>query len=319
MDCRDATERMSEYQDGLLSAAAAGDVSGHLRECGECAAAARSLEAVRELLRSLPPPPAPPELLARVREAVAREETGAASVAVGLPSNLPGGSLRSRLRIPLEAAAAVLLVASIYWYQKGSPPASRPQAPPAPPAVATSAPPPKTDRQTAGAETVARKREVASLPAGTPEPKARFYSQADLPAAPALRASTDSEQIASGVSAEARPAEERPEPPSRFLRPLPYGKEVLLEVTPEGREGVEERIAAAAWRLGGSVERIERDPAGGDVVSMRVLLKEPAATAFLSEMDRIGKVPPQEKPADVDLPAGPIPGTAAYTVRVRVR
>jgi len=52
---------------------------------------------------------------------------------------------------------------------------------------------------------------------------------------------------------------------------------------------------------------------------MRVLLKEPAATAFLSEMDRIGKVPPQEKPADVDLPAGPIPGTAAYTVRVRIR
>jgi len=316
MDCRDATERMSEYQDGLLSAAAAEDVSSHLRECGECAAAARSLEAVRELLRSLPPPPAPPELLARVREAVAREETGAASLAAGLPSNLPGGSLRSRLRIPLEAAAAVLLVASIYWYQKGSPPASPPQAPPA---VATPAPPPKADRQIAGTETVARKREVASLPAGTPEPKARIYSQADLPAAPALRASTDSEQIASGVSAEARPVEERPEPPSRFLRPLPYGKEVLLEVTPEGREGVEERIAAAAWRLGGSVERIERDPAGGDVVSMRVLLKEPAATAFLSEMDRIGKVPPQGKPADVDLPAGPIPGTVAYTVRVRVR
>jgi len=99
---------------------------------------------------------------------------------------------------------------------------------------------------------------------------------------------------------------------------LPYGREVLLEVTPGGREGIEQRIATAAWRLGGSVEQGDRGTPGDNAV-VRVLLPEPAAADFLSEMERIGKVPPQGKPADVDLPAGPIPGTVAYTIRVKVR
>jgi hypothetical protein len=108
-------------------------------------------------------------------------------------------------------------------------------------------------------------------------------------------------------------------PPSRLLRPLPYGREIVLDVAPEGREGAGDRIAAAARRLGGSVERVERDPSGADVVAVRVLLPEPAAPAFLSELDRIGKVPPEGKPAEVDIPAGPTRGTVAYTVRIRVR
>jgi hypothetical protein len=66
------------------------------------------------------------------------------------------------------------------------------------------------------------------------------------------------------------------------------------------------------------VERIERDPSGLNVASVRVLLPEPAAPDFLSEMDRIGKVPPEGKPAEVDIPAGPTRGTVAYTVRIRV-
>jgi hypothetical protein len=100
---------------------------------------------------------------------------------------------------------------------------------------------------------------------------------------------------------------------------LPYGREVVLDVTPEGREGAGERIAAAARRLGGSVERIERDPSGADVVAVRVLIPEPAAPSFLSELERIGKVPPEGRPAEVDLPAGPTRDTVAYTVRIRVR
>jgi hypothetical protein len=108
-------------------------------------------------------------------------------------------------------------------------------------------------------------------------------------------------------------------PPSRLLRPLPYGREILLDVTPDGRGEAGERIADAARRSGGSVERVERDPSGADVVAMRVLLPEPAAPSFLSELERIGKVPPEGRPAEVDLPAGPTRGTVAYTVRIRVR
>jgi len=350
MDCRDVMERLSDYQDGASGSAEA--VGAHLRECAGCSEAARSLAAVREGLRRLPPLTAPPELVARVREAVAREDGGPAPVSAGTAAPPGARSVLSRLRIPLEAAAAVLFVASIYWYQKGSPPAPVPQAPPAPAGTAAPAPetapdssprlPGKIAKSPERESRIAEKAEVASLPPGTPEPKSRAWSPAELPAAPAVRASSESARIvpgeagppaapgapeAQGGAAPGATRDEAPAPaprvyaapPSRLLRPLPYGREVVLDVTPEGREGAGERIAAAARRLGGSVERIERDPSGADVVAVRVLLPEPAAPSFLSELERIGKVPPEGRPAEVDLPAGPTRGTVAYTVRIRVR
>ena len=125
MECREALERLSDLQDGGVDAVTGKAVSLHLRECGECAAAARSLAAVRETLRSLPPTPAPPELLERVREAAAREGAGAAAGESGTSSGSPAKSSRSRRWLPLEAAAAVLLVASwlvcalgYWWFQR---------------------------------------------------------------------------------------------------------------------------------------------------------------------------------------------------------
>jgi len=341
MDCRDALERLSDHQDGALDSAAAEAVGTHLRECAGCAEAARSLAAVREGLRRLPPVAAPPELMARVREAVAREEGASPPVSTGAAPPTGARSLLSRLRIPLEAAAAVLLVASIWWYQKGAPTVSVPQSPPAPagtgvhtPRAAPDSSPrlpgktattperesrlarkpaetppaagaPKPDAASPASAT-AGKAEVASLPAGALEQKARDRSTAELPAAPAVRASSEATRILAA-------------PPSRLPGTLPYGREVVLDVTPEARGGAGDRIAAAARRLGGSLERVERDPSGVDVVAVSVLLPEPAAPSFLSELDRIGKVPPEEKPANIDVPAGPTRGTVAYTVRIRVR
>jgi hypothetical protein len=377
MDCRDALERLSDHQDGALDSAAAEAVGTHLRECAGCAEAARSLAAVREGLRRLPPVTAPPDLMARVREAVARE--GGASLPNSPGAAAPSGvrSLFSRLRIPLEAAAAVLLVASIWWYQRGAPTQPATQSPPAPAGTAVPAPeavpdssprpPGKIAKSPERESPLARKpvetpppagapkpdvpppasatpgkAEVASLPTGTPEPKARDWSPAELPAAPALRASSESARIVPG---EAGPpaAAGAPEgrggatpgvpkgttpapgprilaaPQSRPLRTLPYGREIVLDVTQESREGAGDRVAVAARRLGGSVERVERDPSGVDVVAVRVLLPEPAAPAFLAEVERIGKVPPEGKPAESEIPAGPTRGTVAYTVRIRVR
>ena len=71
MDCRETRERLSDYRDGSLSETVADGISRHLRECAGCAEVARSLDAVREGLRNLPPVPAPPELLGRIREAIA--------------------------------------------------------------------------------------------------------------------------------------------------------------------------------------------------------------------------------------------------------
>src|SRR3972149_1568317 len=64
MDCTQARYRLSEYQDGALETAAEAELAAHLRGCGDCAAVAGSLAAVRERLRDLSPETAPPALIA---------------------------------------------------------------------------------------------------------------------------------------------------------------------------------------------------------------------------------------------------------------
>ena len=58
-------------------------------------------------------------------------------------------------------------------------------------------------------------------------------------------------------------------PPSRLLRPLPYGRDIVVDVKPESREGAEERIAGAALRLGGIFERVDRGPRRGGSERLR--------------------------------------------------
>ena len=356
MDCTQARNLLSEYQDGALDADAAAPLAAHLRGCGECAGCADSLLAVREALRSLPPDPAPPELLARVLAAVETEGRGARadSVAGGAVAARP---FLSRFRIPLEAAAAVLLFASVYWYRQTSAPPVLP--PSAPTAQAPDATPPAGISPEASSRAVSVPPSAARLPRGNPRTakkeetpaaaKPRAWTEADLPSAPAIRASSDSERIVpaappSGPTAD--PAEpgvpafgERRSagaegaadsrlsrvfaaPPSRLLRPLPYGRHIVVYVRPESREGAEVRIAVAALRLGGIYERIDRGPgesAPGASGTVRVILPEIAATRFLEEIGRIGTIPTEGKPAATDLPAGPRPGTVAYAVHIRVR
>jgi Putative zinc-finger len=358
MDCKQARNLLSESQDGALDAAAAAALAVHIRGCGECAGCADSLLAVRELLRGLPPDPAPPELLARVLAAVEAEDRDARSDSASGRADATKPFL-SRFRIPLEAAAAVLLFASVYWYQRTSTPAPRPPSDLSS-NMSSEAGKVSSSRPMAAKEDAAKDSpSKIRLPRGNPKPakeeappavKPRTWTAANLPSVPVIRASTDSERIvpvapspgptadpaaAAGApafeerrdaeaegGADSRPSRVFAALPSRLLRPLPYGRDIEVDVTPESREGAEERIAVAALRLGGIVERFERGPAGAApsaAGTVRVILPESAAARFLEEMDRIGTIPPEGKPAATDLPAGPRPGTVAYAVRIRVR
>lgn len=355
MDCTQARNLLSEYQDGTLDAEAAAALAVHLRGCGECAGCADSLLAVREMLRVLPPDPAPPELLARVLAAVESEDRDAHA------GSAPGGAdatrpFLSRLRIPFEAAAAVLLFASVYWYLQTPIPPARPPSSPAAQAPETT---PPVDISTEASTSVAKvSPSEIRLPRGNPKTareeapavaKPRTWTAADLPSVPAIRASTDSERIVpfapfpgptadpagrrapafevrQGAEAEGgadfRLSRSFAAPPSRLLRPLRYGRDMAVDVNPESREGAEERIAEATLRLGGIVERIERDSETGRegaVGTIRVILPEAAAAGFLDELRRIGNVPQEVLPSATDIPAGPRPGTIAYAVRIRVR
>lgn len=344
IDCTQARSLLSGHQDGTLDPAAEAAVAAHLRGCAECSGAAGSLLAVRELLRGLPREPAPPELLGRVLAAVRAEERDrlVASAPAGTGMTRP---FLSRFRIPLEAAAAVLLFASLYWYQQATTPGTRPPPAPAPgvPAETGKPSPPRT--------AAAKKDPVKARPSGNrlprgnpaaageeapPAPKPRTWTAADLPTVPALRASSDSARIVPFVPSpppEGDPASAEgggdpfpprvfAAPPSRLLRPLPYGRDVVVEVKPESSEGAEERIAGAAFRHGGIVERIERESGstgGGAAGTVRVVLPEAGAGGFLDELRRIGTVAPPSPPTAGGFPAGPRPGTVAYAVRIRVR
>jgi len=381
MNCRKARNLLSDFQDGTMDDTAAAGLADHLRGCGECAGADASLLAVRKLLRGLPPDPAPPEMLARVLAAVEAEGSGAR------PPHAAGGEdaarpFLSRFRVPLEAAAAVLLFAAVYWYQQIPAPADRPspglsasvpseavKAPPSPPMMAKAEPvnaspsgagtakeeavkaPPSRPIATK-AETVkashsgpvaakeeavkappshpiAAKAEAASAPVTAREegpsfPAPRTWAAGSLPSVPVYFANTNSERVGSAEpegGAGFRLARSFAAPSSPLLRPWPYGRDIVVDVDPESREGAEDRIAEAALRLGGIFERVDRggEAAPGGPGTVRVILPVFAAARFVEEMGRIGTIPPEGNPAATGLPAGPRPGTVAYTVRVRVR
>jgi Putative zinc-finger len=316
MDCTEARDLLSEHQDRTLDAGTDAAVAAHLGGCGECAGADASLLAVRELLRSLPPDPAPPDLLPRVLASVEAEDR------IARPGSTSGGAAArpalSRLRVPLEAAAVLLLFASVYWYRQIPTPAV-----PSPPALSSgisseagkspSSRPPAAKADTGkgsppGSRIAhAERRTAREAPPSAPKP--RTWTAESLPSVPASLASTDAERIV-------------PYAPPRPLSAFSYGRDIVVDVKPESREGAEERIAETTSRLGGIVEGIERERgatgngAGGTV---RLILPEAASAGFLDELRRIGTVPPEGGAGGIDFPPGPRPGTVAYTVRIRVR
>ena len=317
MDCMQARDLLSEYQDGTLDATVAAGLDAHLRGCAKCSGSVGSLLAVRELLRGLPPDPAPPELLARVLAAVEAEERVARS------DSAPGRAdssrpFLSRFRIPLEAAAVVLLVASVYWYQQ------TPTLVAHPPSSISSGISSEAGKESSSHPLAVKGDTAKGLSPGIRRPrgepktekearpsalKPRAWTAESLPSVPAYFASTDSERIV-------------PVAPPRPLSILPYRENIVVDVSPERREGAEERVAEATLRLGGIVERIERgnDSArNGAAGTIRVILPGAAAAGFLDELRQIGNVPQENLPPAIDIPEGPRDGTVAYAIHIRVR
>lgn len=362
MDCDRVRDLLSDYLKEELPDDDRAGVAAHLDGCARCAADAEGLAQTLALLSALPRESAPPELLGRVMKGIERQAAGTR------------GGWRTRLspprvRIPVEAAAAVFLIVLVYGIQRGmllrsgtpdggggNTPATSvptPVAPPLPDAspAAGSAEkglaavarggglsPPAPERASPrraksgldDAAPPARSARAESADAGRPPEGAKDESRE--PAAPVGRAAptfSAAPAFALAPAARVSSAGEAIEPkvfaapPSRMLKPVPYGREVALEVTAAEREGLEARIVAAAERLGGGAhpradiraER-ERPPLPGVVV---VHIPAESAGAFLDALKSLGTIPPDGMPAAVDLPAGPSPGIAAYTVRLRVR
>jgi hypothetical protein len=338
MTCDQVQQRLSDFLDGSLADAEGAAVLSHVGQCPRCAAEADGLRETIALLKSLLPLEAPPELLERISDAVGPSRAGTK------PSLWRTLFLPAHVKIPLEAAAAVLLFLLVYGLPAGTPRMKAP-SPAAPPAATLEASPPASVEipggaepgwetgiadaadggETEAAETTRADAAADLLEAGAaapPQPASR--APAHLP--PATLASTDGRPVAP----EARTWEPRraspPEavPPSRLLRPFLHSREIVLEVPPDVREGVEERISLAALRVGGSPagepsRESGRDDPEGTFRTVRVLVPAAATETFLDEIRTIGIVPADESPAVTDLPAGPPTDIVAYTVHIRIR
>ncbi len=326
MNCMQARNLLSEHQDGTLDVTVAAALDAHLRGCGECTGLVDSLVAVRKLLRGLPPDPAPPELLARVLAAVVAEDrdAGADSAPGGTGASRP---FLSRFRIPLEAAAVVLLFASVYWYQRPPVPVDHPPSGISSEAGKTSSSRPMAAKEDAGKSSPSGIRRPRGNPKKAreeaPALRPRTWTAESLPSVPVIRASTDSEPIVPvglfpGPTADPATAGV----PSFNVKRMPYVRDIAVDVNPENREGAEERIAEATLRMGGTIERIERESGSArkDAAGkIRVILPEASAAGFLEELRRIGNVPQDGLPSANDIPADPWPGTVTYSVRIRLR
>jgi hypothetical protein len=238
--------------------------------------------------------------LERIREGIVQERAGRP-----LWKRL---FLPAHVKIPLEATAAVLLFLLVYAAQKEPPPK---EAPPRPTAGTGSALPARDGKGNA------RVPPAASPPA-----------RPSLPVVPAQRVSTDAGKIepppVPGEETEkSAPVRLLAAPPSRHLRPVPYGREVTIEVSRENRSGLEERIVEAALGLGGTAtpEPARQGAAENGALSniVRVQVPSDSVENFLAELLKLGTLPPEGMPGWADFPAGPSPGVVAYTVRIRVR
>ncbi len=343
MDCERGQNLLSEFLDGALTESEQASVNAHLRECLPCRAVKEGLEETLLHLRSLPQGKAPTELLDGVRRRIAREDAPPTPFWKKL-------FLPAHIKIPLEAAAAILLFLLVYgtWKEElpnltsprpaarmdaapateftkmaeheGSKAPSPPRAQAAEEAVPGDRPVPRENAEpgmtaqnerdsgrsadSAGARAAAR---VPSLP------PASSRSQPSFPVIPAQRVSTAGERIEPPSAAA---------PPSRVARPVPFGREVTIEVAAQNRHGLEERIAAAAVRLGGSVLDEPAKPgidSEGEVDIVRVHLPAESARPFLAELSKLGILPAEGMSDRAVLTAGPSLEIVGYTVRIRVR
>jgi len=347
MECTRTEDLLSGYLDGDLPEREREGITAHLRQCPRCAGEERALKETLSLLRNLPAEKAPPGLLEGVHRRIGQEKE-----AVPFWKKL---FLPAHIKIPLEAAAVVLIFLLVYGIQneipstkpRSSPPASVESGKPAagdemragrqqasaPPGRSADVADRTVEEKTASVmprEVATAEKEESTVPA-PPSGKPSIPAKSEIPAGLAARVSTEGGAIEPAYPWEApanNPLAVRgfSVPLARLQRPTIYGKEVTIEVAPRDRTGLEDRIVGIVSRLGGAVAwetTIAVSGASGEAMPVsevvRVSVPADSADAFLEELGKLGTIPAEETSGRPDTPAGPLAGTVTYTVRIRVR
>ena len=215
MECTRTWDLLSSYLDGDLSDREQEGIAAHIRQCARCAEEERALRETLSLLRSLPAEAAPPELLKGVQLRIGEK------TAVPLWKKL---FLPAHIKIPLEAAAVVLVFLLVYGIQKEMPVTTPVPSPPA--SV-------ESGKRVAETETVAERpdADTTRVPKAEPSPekkreavvkpireavvspipeKQTVHARSELPAGLAAQVSTESGAIGKEREAVSEPMPEKP-------------------------------------------------------------------------------------------------------------
>lgn len=226
MGCNRTWDLLSSYLDGDLSDREQEGIAVHIRQCARCAEEERALRETISLLRSLPAEAAPPELLQRVKLQIGEKETVPFWKKLFLPLHI---------KIPLEAAAVLLVFLLVYGIQKQMP-ATTPV--PSPPASVESG------KRVAENETVAERPDADITRAHKAEPspekereavatpipeKPAVQARSELPAGPATQGSTESGAIGKEREAVSESMPERPAIHARSELPAGLAARVSTE------------------------------------------------------------------------------------------
>ena len=327
MECTRTQDLLSSYLDGDLSDREQEEIAGHIRQCSRCAEEERALRETLSLLRSLPAEEAPPELLKGVRLRIAEKTAVPLWKKVFLPAHI---------KIPIEAAAVVLVFLLVYGIQKEMPATTPAPSPPASvesgarvAGTGTVAGQPDADRTLVAKAEPSPETERKTVV--TPIPEKPFApARPELPAEPAEQVRAESGATGTEKEAVSEPTPERPGilarselPASRAARVSTgsgaIGKEpeAVSEPTP-GRPGVlarSELPASRATRVSTGSEAVEpvflREPPPEETeglhvfaVPPRLTRQEPFGREVTIEVDRDARPGIEDRIAAVALRLG---------------
>jgi hypothetical protein len=239
MECTRTENLLSAYLDGDLPEREREGFSKHLRQCPRCAGEEKALKETLSLLRNLPAEKAPPGLLDGVRRRIGQEKE---TVPLWKKLFLP-----AHIKIPLEAAAVVLIFLLAYGIQKEMPATKAPPSPPAKEMAATKAPPSPPAKEMAEKKT--SPSPLAAVEKGKPAPGADIQTGRQKAGdSPRLRADVADRKV-EAEKAPVEPSKETSFETEQAGAPAPSPVKPPLLAKPEIPAGLASRVSTKGGRI----------------------------------------------------------------------
>lgn len=283
MECTRTENLLSAYLDGDLPEREREGFSEHLRQCPRCAGEEKALKETLSLLRNLPAEKAPPGLLEGVRRRIGQEKE---TVPLWKKLFLP-----AQIKIPLQAAAVVLIFLLAYGIQKEMPATKTPPSPPANEMAAKKAPP----------------SPLASVEKGKPSPGVDIQAgRQEAGASPRLPADVADRKVEAKKAA-VEPGEEPTFETEQASTPAPSPVKPPLLAKPEIPPGLASRVSTKGGKIEPAAPR--ESPAK----------EAPEPDGFGEQLSRLERPSPYGKEVTIEVARNDRPGMEDRITQLALR